>query len=77
MVDDNPDNVIPWDDGDDSEAEEDAGPADEDEIPEPEEHVDLFINNVEGENAQTVVIDNRSWRTVLVERTCHIMNWFT
>jgi len=58
-----------WNDGYDSEAEEDAGPADEDEIPEPEEHVDLFINNVEGENAQTVVIDNRSWRTILVERT--------
>ena len=35
-----------WDDSDDSEAEEDTGPADEDEKPEPEEHVDLLVNNV-------------------------------
>ena len=35
-----------WDDSDDSEAKEDAGPANEDEKPEPEEHVDLLVDNV-------------------------------
>ena len=34
------------DNSDDSEAKKDAGPADEDEKPEPEEHVDLLVHNV-------------------------------
>ena len=48
------------DDGDNPETEEDAGPADESEIPEPEEYVDLLVDDVQGENAQPVVVNDRS-----------------
>ena len=48
------------DDGDNPETEEDAGPTDESEIPEPEEHVDLLVDDVQGEDAQPVVVDDRS-----------------
>ena len=48
-----PDNVIPGDDGDDSEAEEDTGPPDQDQKPEPEENVDLLVNDIQRQNAQS------------------------
>ena len=43
----------PGDDGDDSEAEEDAGPSDEDHEPEPEEDIDLLVDDIQRQNAQT------------------------
>ena len=54
-----PDNVIPGDDGDDSEAEEDAGPSDEDHEPEPEEDIDLLVNDIQRQDAQTQNKDQR------------------
>ena len=45
--------VIPGHDGDDSEAEEDAGPANENHKPEPEENVDLLVDDIERQNAQS------------------------
>ena len=45
--------VIPRHDGDDSEAEEDTGPPDQDQKPEPEENVDLLVNDIQRQNAQS------------------------
>ena len=55
------------DDGDNPETEEDAGPADESEIPEPEEHVDLLVDYVDGQNAECIVTFNVAGRSELVE----------
>ena len=45
--------VIPGHDGDDSEAEEDAGPAHENHEPEPEKNVDLLVDDIQRQNAQS------------------------
>ena len=52
--------VIPGHDGDDSEAEKDAGPAHEDHEPEPEKNVDLLVDDIQRQNAQSVMVDNSS-----------------
>ena len=44
---------IPRHNGDDSEAEEDAGPSDENHEPEPEEDIDLLVDDVQGQNTET------------------------
>ena len=44
---------IPRHNGDDSEAEEDTGPPDQDQKPEPEENVDLLVNDIQRQNAQS------------------------
>jgi hypothetical protein len=46
----------------------DGGPDGESDEPEPEEDVDLLVDDVHGEDAETVLVLNRSRGTVVVER---------
>ena len=65
-------NDLLWSDGNYSEAEEDTGPADEDEIPEPEEDVNLFIDDVERQHTQTINIHNGARGSIFVHGTCKL-----
>ena len=54
---------------DDSEAEEDTCPRDQKQEPEPKEDVDLLIDDVKRQNTETVVVNDCSRRSILVECT--------
>jgi len=55
-------------DGDTIDQDDSSDDSEEDE-PEPEEDVDLLIDNVEREDAESIMLLHVSWRTISVERT--------
>jgi len=59
---------IPRGNEDESETEEDASPDSHSHEPEPEEHIDLLDDDVDGEDAETVMVLDGSRRSILVER---------
>ena len=61
--------LLPRSDCDDSEAEKDTGPAEYEEIPEPEEEVEFSVEIIERENTETVVCLYRSRHSVGVDGT--------
>lgn len=56
-------------DGHEADQEVDAGPDDDGQEPKPQEDVDLLVDDVVGQDAETVLVLHRSGRTVHVERT--------
>ena len=54
-------------DGDGPDHEVDGGPDGEGDVPEPEEDVDLLVDDVHGQDAEAVLVLDRAGGTVLVE----------
>ena len=54
-------------DGDGPDHEVDGGPDGEGDVPEPEEDVDLLVDDVHGQDAEAVLVLHRAGGTVLVE----------
>ena len=60
-----------------SEAEEDAGPGDDCKEPKPEEDIDLLIDDIDREDAETIMLHDCSGWSVLVKSTlCHFWENF-
>ncbi len=51
---------LPRGDGDNPEHEVDGGPDGEDDVPDPQEDVDLLVDDVEGKDAEAIVQLNRA-----------------
>jgi len=60
---------IAGDNGDNPEAKEDAGPTDEEDVPEPEKDVDFLVDDVKWKYTETINIDDATRGSILVERT--------